>query len=87
MLGIDNSRNTTRFLSLCNGMYGQSRFTGRLRSINLDDTASRITSYSQRRIQSDGTSGYHSDFLYRVISQFHNSTSAITLFYLVHGRL
>ena len=43
MLGIDDCRNTAGFLYLCHRVDSEGRLTGRLRTVDLDDTSFRIT--------------------------------------------
>ena len=87
MLGVDDSRNTARFLYLRHGMDSQCGFTGRLRTVYLDDTSSRITAYAQRVVQTDTTGRNNGYILHFVVTQFHDGTLAIFFVNLCHRGL
>ena len=53
VLGIDDSGNAALFLNLGHGVDSEGGLTGRLRTVDLDDTSSRITSYAQRVVQTE----------------------------------
>ena len=83
MLRIDKGRNPASLLYLCNGMKCQSGLTGRLRTVNLDNSSSRKAACTERNIHGKRSGRYHLDVLVDAgISQLHDGTLSAILLYL-----
>ena len=86
MLCINKSCHTPLTLGLCYHMQGYCGFTRGLRTINLNNTTSRNTAYTQSNIQWQNTSRDNLHIhICCGISQAHNRPLAVVLFYLLHG--
>src|SRR5439155_25766436 len=73
MLRIDERRHAASFLRFGNHLERQRRLAGRLRSKNLDDTASWHTAHAERVIDADGSGRNGVDRLNRaLLTQTHD---------------
>ena len=83
MLRVNECRNAAFGLCRSNRMQSQRGFTRGFRSVNLNDSASWQSAYTQCHIQSDGAGGNH--ILIQqlgFLSQIHNGVLAMLLFNL-----
>ena len=87
MLGIDDSRNTSLFLHLRHRVDSESGLTGRLRTVDLDDTSFRVTANAQRIVQTQTSGRNNGNVLNTLVSQFHDGTFAIFFVNLRHRSL
>ena len=84
MLGIDDCRNTAGFLHLCHRVDSEGRLTGRLRTVDLDDTSFRITADAQSVVQTQTTRRNHGNVLYLLITQTHDGALSEVFVNLCH---
>ena len=83
MLRIDKGRNAASLLYLRNGMKRQSGLSGRLRTVNLDDSSSRKAACTERNIHGKRSGRHHLDVLVHAgISQLHDGALSAILLYL-----
>ena len=68
-------------------MDGESGLTGRFRTVDLDDSSTRIATYTEGIVQADRAGGNDFDVLYDIVAHLHDGTAAICLFDASHGLL
>ena len=83
VFGVDKRRNAAVRLCRCNRVQGEGGFTGRFRSVNLDDSAARQAADAQRHVQTNGAGG--DDvlvLLLDLLTEEHDGVFAVLLFNL-----
>ena len=88
MFRIYHRCNSALFLGLCDSVDSQGCLTAGLRSVDLYDSALRVSSDSQSMVESDGAARYYLMFIpLWLISQLHDRAFPIVFFNLVDRRL
>ena len=87
VLGINDSGDAALFLHLCHGVDSEGGLTGRLRTVDLDDTSFGVTTYAQGVVQTQTTGRDNGHILNVLVTQFHNGTFAIFFINLCHRGL
>ncbi len=80
IFSIDEGTSASLLLTLGNGMQGKGCFTGRFRTINLDDSSLWIAANAKGSIQSDGTGRNCINRYIGTIAKPHDTAFAIFLF-------
>ncbi|MNS88177.1 hypothetical protein D3C72_1221410 [compost metagenome] len=86
VFGVDEGTGSTHFLSLGDDRQGQRGFTGRLRAVDLDDTAFWQTANAQGNVQAQGASGNGRDRLTLVVAHAHDRAFTELTLDLPQGR-
>ena len=84
MLCINDRCDAALFLHLCHGVDSQGCLTGRLRTIDLDDTSFRVAANAQRVVQSQTAGRNHRYVVDLLITQTHDSALAEVLVNFCH---
>ena len=87
MFCINECSDATCLLALCDGMDGQCGLTRRLRTIDLDDPAFGITTYTQGGIQCDTAGGDNLYIFYLLFTHTHDGAFTEILLDLSHCSL
>ena len=84
MLSINESSNASLLLRLGDSMNGQRCLSGRLRPINLNNPAFRVSSHAQCNVKTQRPCRYNLNVFYLFVAHTHDGTLAEILFYLRH---
>ena len=87
VLSVNESGNTTRLLSLGNGMDGERSLTRRLGAKDLNDTSARVASHSEGHIETERACRDDRNLLDLTVAHAHDGTLAVGLVNLIHGQL
>ncbi|MNN62151.1 hypothetical protein D3C81_1774320 [compost metagenome] len=86
MLGVDEGTGSAHFLGLGDDRQGQRGFTGRLRTVDLDDTAFWQAANAQGNVQAQGAGGNGRNRLALVIAHAHDRAFTELTLDLPQGR-
>ena len=76
VLGIDEGGDTARALHVRDGVEGEGRLAGGLRSVDLDDAPARQAADAERDVEGDGARGDHGDRCALVRAEAHDGAFA-----------
>ena len=87
MFRINHGGDASGLLGFSYRMNGKSGLTARLRTENLNDSSTRITSDSKRMVKCDRTARNHLNIPLGLLTKFHYSAFSEVLLDLVDSRL